>query len=370
MGIESGFGRPKTKEELENQLKKVEDKIGKPLVAEDAREEALTLSTDELAARFPEEYPLYFKNLTGRSLQTKESSAEVSYTSEELGLARSGLAGVAKVSKELLEKIESDANIKAYSPLVLFPEISERVYDKKEKPEITRLPAQTRGRAFKCVFKDETFVIKQVENNNESNIAAIASELGIGPHQYESVQGYVTETWIEGSPIAKLKEEEATAELMEDLGKKIGAALKKLHERNIIFNDQLIRDDFSRSHVIVTPEKEVRFIDFGAAVDLSNFPELSDEDLYTLARTESSFEVQMALKDIQFEQDPTIQQKRTAEFLAKYRQQLSQFANAQELIKAKDTQLLNEGIYFLGHVLPNTTSFARGIQSTLYEQGA
>lgn len=369
MGMENGFGRPKTKEELEKQLKGVEEKIGETLVADNERDQVLTLSLEELKTRFPEQYERYFAELkiAGEPLRIQEQTKIQQYSGEELALARQGLSGTVRVPKELLEKIESDENIKAYTPLALFPEIQERIYGKNEKPEIQRLRTQTRGRAFKIGFSDATYVVKQTENSFEPVIATIAANLGVSPKQYESIQGYITEEFIQGVPIAKLGKEQATPEVMEDLGKKIGAALKKLHERNIIVNDQLIRDDFGRSHALITPENEIRFIDLGAAVDVSTFPDLSDEVVYALARTDSSLEVQMMIHG-SLDQNQEIAQKKLEEFLGHYKERLLKFKNAEELVKARDYELINQGIYFLSHELPNTNAFSRGIQAGLIEK--
>jgi hypothetical protein len=38
---------------------------------------------------------------------------------------------------------------------------------------------------------------------------------------------------------------------MKTLGVGFGQALKKLHDNNILYNEQLLTDDFGKSHIII-----------------------------------------------------------------------------------------------------------------------
>lgn len=294
----------KTSEELENQLNKVESFFGQNIEPKSTREEMLSLSLDELKERYPKQYQSY------------------------------------------LNVLQTEAQI------LNFPDIPEG-----SEPKIKVLPTGAREYAFKIIFPDGAHVIKPLESLAEKNSAEIASELGVGPRQFKTKEGYLHEEFIEGTLVSKLDEKKCTPEFMENLGQKFVQALNKLHEKNILVNDQILVDDFGKSHMIIDGNGEVRFIDFGASVDISNFPDITDEEVMSLMRTDPFMMFRMSNMLNSSEEEKKTEIKGYREHI------LSQFKTKEDIIQMKDTQLLNEGLHFLRNHLPNMQFFIKGIQN-------
>ncbi len=294
----------KTKEELDVQLGGVESLIGNKIQPENIRAEMLSLTLDELKEKYPKEYQTYFS-----ILKTEEK-------------------------------------------LVHFPDIENNI----EKPKVSLLQAGARGVCFKIDTLDSSHVIKPLESLAEKNISSKASELGVGPKQFKTKEGYLHEEFIKGTPLLKLDKEKCTPEFMKSLGQKFTKALKKLHENDILVNDQILTDDFSKSHMIIDEKDEVKFIDFGASIDLSNFPNISDEAVTSLMRTDPFMAFRMnSMMDSSEEEQKNL--------IKGYRENiLSQINTKRDLIQMKDLQLLNEGLSFLYNRLPNVQSFIEGIK--------
>ena len=295
----------KTPQELESQLHRTEHFFGGQPLDESARADLLSLSIDELKERYPQQYQVYTSFL------------------------------------------------KTEAKLLHFPDIENR--SEAERPKINLFPTRTRGYGFKITFSDGTRVIKPLESSIEKNIAQKASELGIGPKQFKSKKGYLHEEFIDGTPFLQIKKEKCTPEYMEELGRKFAKALKKLHENNILVNDQILADDYGNCHIIIDKNGEVRFIDFGASINLENFPAISDEAVVSLMRTDPFMAFRIASDPEGVEGE-----------IKGYRDNiLSRFKTKEDLIQAKDFQLLNEGLSFLASRLPNVESFFLGVKKEL-----
>lgn len=294
----------KTKQELDSQLGGVESLIGNTIKPENKRAEMLTLSLDELKEKYPKEYQSYFSIL------------------------------------------------KTEAQLEHFPDIDNTI----EKLKISLLQAGARGICFKIDTLESSHVIKPLESLVEKDISMKASVLGIGPKQFKTKEGYLHEEFIKGTPLLRLDKEKCTPDFMENLGQKFAQALKKLHENNILVNDQILTDDFGKSHMIVDEEGEAKFIDFGASIDMENFPNISDEAVMSLIRTDPFMVFRMHSAVDSSEE----QQK---QLITEYRENiLSEIKTKKDLIEMKDLQLLNEGLSFLRGRLPNITSFIEGIK--------
>lgn len=239
--------------------------------------------------------------------------------------------------------------------LLHFPGIDKDL--SSEQPVITQLGANARGYGFKIEFSDESHVIKPFESEAEHAIAHKAAELGIGPKQFPSKEGFLHEEFIEGTPLLNLDPEQCTPAFMKSLGQKTMQALRTLHENAILVNDQILTDDFGKSHFILDKEGNVRFIDFGASINLEHFPNLSDDEVVSLMRTDmmyKMFRLQGFLQASPEEKSVEIQG---------YRENiLSPITTKEHLIHIKDTQFLYEGMGFLEHRLPNVGSFREGVE--------
>ncbi len=299
--------REKPPEKLENQLSNAEALLGGKAGNEADRQEMLGMSLSDIKTKYPEKYAQYLYAL-------KDEAA-----------------------------------------ILHFPDMN---IEKNENPKISLLSAGARGYGFKIELASGSHVIKPLETREEKNISKIAGELGIGPKQFATKDGYIHEEFIEGTPILKLEDQKCTPEYMENLGKKFSEALEKLHKNNILVNDQILTDDFGKSHMIIDKEGEVRFIDFGASIDMSNFPEIPDEAVVSLMRTDPmmAFRMQGFFNKSEDEKKNEIKG---------YRENiLSQFNTKEELIEWKDGQLMHEGLSFLQDRLTNVGSFYKGIQNS------
>ncbi len=303
----------KTPEQLDSQLGQAESFFRRTIRPESVRAELLTLDLAELKKRHPEQVRSY-----ASFLQTEAT-------------------------------------------LLSFPDIAESLGDNAEKPKIHVLPAGERRRAFRIDIPGGAHVIKSLESSGERALAERAAALGveIGPKQFATKEGFLHEEFIEGTPLLQLDHAQCTPEFMEELGRNFMRALKTLHANDILVNDQILTNDMGKSHLIIDRAGRVRFIDFGAAVDLRDFPNLPDEAVLSLMRTDPymSFNIRDILAAPEEEQKERIDEYRA--------QILSAVPSKEALIDMKDTQLLNEGLYFLQDRLPNVASFIEGVKQEL-----
>jgi len=300
--------RIKTKEKLDEQLSGVESLIGNKIGSESIRTQLLNMDIEEIKLKYPREYKVYLSIL--------------------------------KTQARILD----------------FPGLDKNASGGVEKPKVTILPAGARGSAYKVNFSDNAHVVKPLEAMSEQGIALKAADLGIGPKQFASKEGFLHEEFIEGTPLLGLDPEKCTPLYMENLGKKFVEAFKKLHGNNILINDQILTDDFGKSHMIIDANGEVRFVDFGASIDISSFPDLSDEAVISLMRTDPFMAFSMHSIDFNSVEERT-------SVINGYREHILKDIKTKEDLLKKDFQLLNEGLYFLGNRIPNVDSFANAIRS-------
>ena len=145
------------------------------------------------------------------------------------------------------------------------------------------ITGRLRGQAF-------AIVIKPCQSPGESEIAKIAGDLGLGPRQLPSIDGFLTEEFVHGPFLTNLSPDEATAERMHVIGYELGAALSQLHAAGICYNDATVSDPDGRSHTILASGGGIRIIDFGVALLLRDHPaNLTFHDAYNAARTDPMF---------------------------------------------------------------------------------
>ncbi len=298
--------KQKTEEELGNQLNRAEYYFGAKEMDPNFRSKLLSMSLDDIKQQHPEQYKAYLNFL------------------------------------------------KTENTISNFPDIN--IDDKKEKPKIYIFPTRTRGHAFKVSFQNEIHIIKPLQSSIEPSVAEKASQIGVGPKQYKSKEGYIHEEFVEGPLLLNLKKEECTPDFMKELGKKFARALNELHKQDVLVNDQILSDDFSNCHTIIDKKGDVRIIDFGVSIDLEDFPNLSDEAVRSLIITDP-------FMSWSFNYGSPEDQKNE---LKNYRENiLPRFKSKKDLIKFKDYHLLQEGFYFLQQRLPNAQYFNEGVMEDL-----
>ena len=157
---------------------------------------------------------------------------------------------------------------------------------------------RTRGRVAILRFGDgDGIVIKPVQSAREDVIARLAGEGFIGPSQFPSLEGFLSEEWVAGRFFTVLTEEAVCEEAMYAIGERLGSMLAELHARQIYYNDATVSDPDGRSHLIIEDKANFgggavpncRLIDFGVSVLLDNFLDLEPEEVYNLVRTTPEF---------------------------------------------------------------------------------
>ncbi len=351
--------KQKTQEELKKQINLVEKDLNKSIIPESTtKEEILSMPVDEIKEKYPEEYGEYLTSLKkiSKEFVFSKDTVKAEYTNEELEQIHQNIISKGKfqIEPELIEKLTKDGALEELSlPIIFFPEIYERIYNKNEKPIIEQLPTSGREIGFKVIFKDKAYVIKMLESKKEKDIADKVSDLNIGPKQFKTLEGHLVEEFLEGDLLTKIDSKRCTPEFMKNIGIQLGEHLKTLHKNNILVNDQILSNDYSRSHLMITSDDKVKIIDFGASIDLTNFPEISDDEVFSLMRTDAMASM--------FISSLTSESQKKASIDGYRKKIIPLIENKETLIQIKDMQLMNEGFHFLGEQrLPNVKYLVEG----------
>ena len=172
----------------------------------------------------------------------------------------------------------------------LFPAAYPLVYGPQSGAVSIRYDGRTRGRVAIINSESAGVVIKPCQSSREAELAVIAGELGVGPRQLPTIDGFISEEFVDGRFLTDLSIAEATEDRMRSVGAALADALSRLHAAGICYNDATISDPEGRSHVFVRSDGEIRLIDFGVALLLDNHPEgLTFEDAWNAARTDPMF---------------------------------------------------------------------------------
>ena len=258
---------------------------------------------------------------TGRSSLGSDLSGNLfqmnGYSAEELKLIQSSIAGQLSLLREEVQSQWQDIADKypeAQSSISLLPIYfqSEEVYAKAywdsrvEKfdvfaffPQVIAaghdgLECQALGRnrlAVRFEKDGEIFFIKSIQTENERKIAELADRIGIGPEQLPTLDGFVTEKSVSGSFFNQLPDQLRNKQAMRKIGENIGIALKKLHDSEIAFNDCMLLDDYGHSHLAIDLDYEVKFIDFGNSLMLSEVENPSEEFRRNYAKSRFGSEI-------------------------------------------------------------------------------
>ena len=234
---------------------------------------------------------------------------------------------------DLYQKLLRDERTKEFGLFGFFPESFPLVYGNETSPSL-ELGSGNRGYTFLFRHHVKNLVIKPVQSSRESEIANIAAELGIGPKQYETLEYFLTEELPQGKPFSQLRNSEITPEKMYELGRRVATILNKLHSREIFYNDTTITDDMGRSHLMVA-ESDVKLFDYGVALRLNNFPNLSDEEVFNYARTLPGVNSSLAL-------DQSLDKINA--LVEKFRPDVQGFSK--QNIMMRDLELTLEGLHF------------------------
>ena len=197
---------------------------------------------------------------------------------------------LARVDPDLWELLLSDDRIEQFSVYGLFPATYEMVYGPESEAASVRYDGRSRGRVAIIAHEGSTVVIKPCQSSREAKIAEIAGSLGVGPRQHLTIDGFISEEFVDGRFLTDLPPDEATADTMRAISTALASALSRLHSAGVCYNDATISDPEGRSHIIVRADGEIRLIDFGVSLLFDNHPEgLTFEDAWSAARTDPMF---------------------------------------------------------------------------------
>ena len=242
---------------------------------------------------------------------------------------------LAETDGNLWRQLLGDERIERFSVYGLFPAPYSVVYGSAaSEPAAIRYDGRTRGRVAIISHGANAVVVKPCQSSREAEIAAVAGELGVGPAQLATIPGFVSEEFVDGVFLTDLTVEDATPERMRSVGQALAAALSRLHNAGVCYNDATVSDPEGRSHVIIHPDGAIRLIDFGVALLLDNHPDgLTFEDAWNAARTDPMFRLfrRMAGGD-----DAAL-----GRFIADYGRRLAGQTVAQ--IQARDWRIADEG---------------------------
>ena len=105
---------------------------------------------------------------------------------------------------KLYQKLLLDPLLKTYLMYGVFPVIYDLVYLENRSAEVT-FSGRTRGRVAILRFEDRGLVVKPTQSDREADIATVAGELGVGPRQYPSLPGFITEELLTGRFFRELR---------------------------------------------------------------------------------------------------------------------------------------------------------------------
>ena len=180
--------------------------------------------------------------------------------------------------------------IESFSVYGLFPATYPLVYGPDSGQSTVRYDGRTRGRVAIIEHETTTVVIKPCQSGRETEIAAIAGELEVGPAQLPTISGFITEGFVHGTFLTDLSDDDVVPDRMREVGVALACALSSLHGAGVCYNDATICDPEGRSHIIVRPDGSIRLIDFGVALLLDDHPRsLTFGDAWNAARTDPMF---------------------------------------------------------------------------------
>ena len=282
---------------------------------------------------------------------------------------------LADAAPALWQKLARDELVETCSVYGFFPGIYEMVYLAASPAEIT-FDGRTRGRVALVRGPDpaepspasasqpwpgqgdgleQGLVVKPWQSRREGEIAAIAADLGVGPRQYPSLPGFLTEELCPGVFFTELSPAELDDARLFQLGRTLGDMLARLHSRRIYYNDATLSDPEGRSHLLVSPEGRCRLIDFGVSVLLDHHPRLTGEEVYNCARTLPMFRLMSGMG---------LDQQGWDSFLRDYARTLA--ATPVEEIMGRDRRFTEEGLSMAAQRLGEgiVGPFRRGLAET------
>ena len=236
------------------------------------------------------------------------------------------------LESDLLMRIASDPWVQALSHYAFFPAVWEWRRQGRSIPEL-RTTSRTRGPVAILLSDDDHLAIKPFQNSREDEIARIAAHADVGPRQFPSLPGYLSERFAGGAFFTDLPVERRDPGTMRSVGLQLGRMLGRLHDAGLYYNDATLSDPEGRSHLIVADDGSCTLIDFGVSILLDRHPDYSQEQVHNFVRTLPMYRVFAGMIDTPAELD---------EFLRGYAQRMAQ-ASRREIL-SRDLQFAQQGL--------------------------
>ena len=232
----------------------------------------------------------------------------------------------------LFQKLKEDHLLETYSVYGFFPGVHESIYHEGLRPELS-FAGRARGRVAILKSGDGGTVIKPAQSDREGEVATIAGDAGVGPKQYPSLPGYLTEELVQGAFFTELGPEDLDDDSMYRAGGGLGDILVRLHQQQVYYNDTTLSDPTGRSHLVLVPGGGCRLIDFGVSILLDRHPTLARQDVYNFVRTLPTYRLVRGMGMDGEEMD---------RFLEDYSHQLGR--TSPEEIMSQDLRFAEEGL--------------------------
>jgi len=234
----------------------------------------------------------------------------------------------------LFGKLQRDPQVKTYSIYSFFPKAHKLVYS--HEPPSINFGGRSRGQVAILHHESGSLVIKPYQSKQEPYIADIASKLDLGPRQFKSIEGFLTEAFLSDPFLTDLPQSSFTPDLASNIGANLGQLLLDLHKERIVYNDATVSDPSGRSHLLISEDASCQLIDFGVSVWLDSIDSLDLEEVYNLARTTPMFRLFSGFGTRPAE---------VTQFLYAYKKELSKATP--ESVMERDVKFVEQGIRVL-----------------------
>ena len=264
---------------------------------------------------------------------------------------------LADLEPALFRRLASDPWVEALSHYAFFPPVMRWRAEGRDIPAL-RITGRTRGPAAILRSGGEAIVIKPFQNTREDEIARIAADVHVGPAQFPSLPGYLSEQFAEGVFFTDLPPERRDDNTMRAVGLALGGMLRRLHDAGVYYNDATLADPEGRSHLIVDGDNGCTLIDFGVSLLVSRHPDYTREEVHNFVRTLPMYRIMAGMAENRAEMD---------DFLAEYCRRMAQASR--EDILARDLKFAQQGLSIAarrmgeGIIAPIREGFVEGYQS-------
>ena len=224
------------------------------------------------------------EHISGKRISTSKPDQLLVERLQKENLGLLPFCGLANEERALFEKLASDPRVARLSYVLFFPVLEPDLESDFSHITFKLFKTRSRGIAVRVKSSDKDVIIKPVQSPDDHKIATYAGEHDIGPIQHPTIDGFLTEEFLPGELFANISHrlDDNTAAT---IGKRVAEILSILHRAQILFNDTIFDNDFGGSHLLVDEKGHAKLIDFGVSIDLNNFPNLTDEQVFRILLT-------------------------------------------------------------------------------------